>query len=155
MFPWLCNSRQSGVFSVLSRVAPRPHPLSPNSLPGNSYKHLNDARVGMGHLTSTCSKMTSRVSPNSRALFFRMSDQGFIEETEAHLQAVLGERKLRKVSSLRELWSVLLWREDLCVILAVWNCGSSVLRSVARRRLVETENPSACEMVDCKCVNER
>jgi hypothetical protein len=26
----------------------------------------------------------------------------------------------------------------------------SVLRSVARRQLVETENPSACAMVECK-----
>jgi hypothetical protein len=43
----------------------------------------------------------------------------------------------------REFWRVLLWREDLCVIIGVWDSYSLCVESVARRRLVEIENPSA------------
>jgi hypothetical protein len=40
-------------------------------LPGNSYKHLDDARVGKGHVT------TSTVTQQLKS-FSRMLDQGFI-----------------------------------------------------------------------------
>jgi hypothetical protein len=106
------------------------HLASPRLLPGNSCKHLDDARMGTGHVTA------SAVGKS----FFRVSDQGFIGETEARLQAVL---EYFSVSSRLELW-----REDLCVIIGAWDCGSSLLRSVVRRRLVETGNPSACATVN-------
>jgi hypothetical protein len=61
---------------------------SPHLLPGNSYKHFDHARVGKGHVTA--SAVTSRVS-----------DQGFIRETEARLQGVFGSRQPRKVRSWR------------------------------------------------------
>jgi hypothetical protein len=101
---------------------------SPCLLPGNGYKHLNNARVERGYVPRP-------QWPNNRraALFSRVSDQRFIGETEARLQAVLGGRQPLKetsceqlsvewennsgsensavqVSSRRELWRVLLWR---------------------------------------------
>jgi hypothetical protein len=84
------------VFSLyraeLRRVVPPPTPriASSRSLPGNSYKHLGDARVGMGHMTE--SAVMSRVSIvlHNRSTFgrsvSRVSDQGFIGETEVRLQ---------------------------------------------------------------------
>jgi hypothetical protein len=48
-----------------------------------------------------------------------------------------------------DLWRVLLWIEDLCVIFGVWDCYSCASRLVARRRLVERQNPSACATVNC------
>jgi hypothetical protein len=79
MLPRLRNSRQSGVFSVPCWAEPKwaeesrtdpsrervaicvasPHLV----LPGNSYKHLDDARVGKGHVTAQA--VTSRVSNNN------------------------------------------------------------------------------------------
>jgi hypothetical protein len=41
-------------------------------------------------------------------------------------------------------------RTDLCVEFGVWDCYNSWLGSVAKRRQVETENPSACTTVNCK-----
>jgi hypothetical protein len=94
---------------------------------------------------------------NRKAMFFRVSDQGFIGGIEARLWVVLGqflvggscarfvveedfmwtvfswvkennrgsENSAVQVSSRRELWRMLLWRqEDLCVIFGVWDCGS-------------------------------
>jgi hypothetical protein len=60
-FPRLRNIRRSGVFSVPSRAEPWQvaHRLasrriaSPRLLPGNSYKHLDNARVGKGHVTAS------------------------------------------------------------------------------------------------------
>jgi hypothetical protein len=50
---------------------------SPRLLPGNSYKHLDDARVGKGHVTA--SAVTSSVSSDETIkAFSRMSDSGFI-----------------------------------------------------------------------------
>jgi hypothetical protein len=46
-------------------------------LPGNSYKHLDDARVGKGHATIEA--------------FSHMSDQGFIGETEASSGGVISQ----------------------------------------------------------------
>jgi hypothetical protein len=52
----LCRAEPSR--PVMSRASPRI--ASPRLLPGNSYKHLDDARVGKGHVTA--SAVTSRVS---------------------------------------------------------------------------------------------
>jgi hypothetical protein len=61
------------------------------------------------------------------------------------------ENSAFQVSSRRELWRMLLWREDLCVIFGVWDCGIFfVLRSVARRRVVKTGNPSTSATVNWK-----
>jgi hypothetical protein len=44
-----------------------------NVLPNNSYKHLDDARVGKGHVTAPA--VTSRVSNDTTMkAFYRMSD---------------------------------------------------------------------------------
>jgi hypothetical protein len=51
---------------------------SPRLLPGNSYKHLDDARVGKGHVTA--SAVTQQLK---RFLCIR---QGFIGEIEARLR---------------------------------------------------------------------
>jgi hypothetical protein len=49
----------------------------PRFLPGNSYKHLDDARVEKGHVTA--SAVTSLVSSDvTIKAFSRMSDPGFI-----------------------------------------------------------------------------
>jgi hypothetical protein len=34
------------------------------------------------------------------------------------------ENSAVQISSRRELWRMLLWRENLCVIFGVWDCGS-------------------------------
>jgi hypothetical protein len=69
--------------AVSCRVAPR-H-ATPRLLISDSSKHLDDARVGRGHVTSAWRN-------NRRALFFRVSDQVLIGETEARLRVVLGGR---------------------------------------------------------------
>jgi hypothetical protein len=50
--PRLRNSRRRGVFSVPSRVVTN-RLASRRLLPGNSYTHLDDARVGRGHVTAS------------------------------------------------------------------------------------------------------
>jgi hypothetical protein len=83
-------------FSVPSRALPfrdMSHLASPHSLPGNSYKHLDDTRVGTGHVTA-CSEVMSAFPQwrnNRRTLFSHVSDQGFIGETEAHVRVVFSE----------------------------------------------------------------
>jgi hypothetical protein len=63
---------------------------SPRLLPGNSYKHLDDARMGKGHLTATA--VTSHVSSDATIeAVSHMSDQGFIGETEASSGVFIGE----------------------------------------------------------------
>jgi hypothetical protein len=54
---------------------------------GNRCKCLDraTARMGRGHVISEFRR-------DARTVFFRVSDQGFIGETEAHLQVVLGGR---------------------------------------------------------------
>jgi hypothetical protein len=86
--PRLRNSRQSGVFSVSghdeSRIA------SPCLLPGISYKHLDDAKVGKCHVIVPA--VMSRVSTVMQQLkHSRMSDQGFIGDTEASSGGVISE----------------------------------------------------------------
>jgi hypothetical protein len=57
-----------------SRVTYRvesPRLASPRLLPGNSYKHLDDARVGKGHVTA--SAVTSRVFPHVRSKVYKSS----------------------------------------------------------------------------------
>jgi hypothetical protein len=74
---------------VTSRIA------LPRLLPGKSYKHLDNERVGKDHVNA--SAVTSRVSSDATfEAFSRMSDQGFIGETEASSGVVIGEltRKL-------------------------------------------------------------
>jgi hypothetical protein len=77
----LRNSRRSGVFSVPCRAEPNravnESLIASNRLasllPGNSYKHLDDARVGKGHVTA--SAVTSRVCSDAKIKgFSRMSD---------------------------------------------------------------------------------
>jgi hypothetical protein len=64
---------------------------------------------------------------------------------------VLSDRVAREFSVGDSHGKFVVWR--LCMWLEVI---VYMLRSVARRRLVETENPSACAMVNCKlCVNQR
>jgi hypothetical protein len=60
-------------------------------LPGNSYKTLDDSRVWKGHVTALA--FTSRISTVTQQLklLFRMSDQGFVGETEASSGGVIGE----------------------------------------------------------------
>jgi hypothetical protein len=78
--------------AVTSRASPRI--ASPRLLPGNSYKHLDDARVGRGHVTASAMTHVFQQWPkNWRTVgrsVFRLSDQGFIGETEARLQGDLG-----------------------------------------------------------------
>jgi hypothetical protein len=56
------------------------------------------------------------------------------------------ENSAVQVTYRRELWRVLLWREDLCVIQYL-KCE---IVTVAGKRLVETRNPNACATVNCK-----
>jgi hypothetical protein len=85
----------------------------------------------------------------------RVSDQGFIGETEARLRVILGSRQLRMVRSWRRADRVN-WRLDVCysaVTFRVWLSKTlivCVLRAVARKRLVETENLSACAKANWK-----
>jgi hypothetical protein len=110
---------------------------SPRLLPGNSYKHLDDARVGRGHVTA--SAVTSHVSTVTQQLkrflrvrarvyrrdwsSFRRSSQWEIAVSSwLEIAVVLGSREPRKVRSEDEeltcdwkdwfmcnFWSVRLW----------------------------------------------
>jgi hypothetical protein len=90
------------------------------------------------------------------AVFFRVPDPGFIGETEVRFTVSLesywsSHRSEFSVSSWCELWRVLLWIEGLIYVqhLECETMVVSVLRSVARRRLVEKEDLSACPTVNC------
>jgi hypothetical protein len=78
----------------------------------------------------------------------RVSDQGFIGKTEARCESVLDERQLWKVRNWRRAdhvnWRLYVWRLRCETVVA------SVLRAVAGRWLVETENANACATVCCK-----
>jgi hypothetical protein len=117
--------------------------VSPPLLPGNSYKHLDEARVGNGHMTA--SAVPSRVSSDAIKAFSHLSDAGFIGVRSSSYQPVLrSSRELLIADSRgRLLVKMTKWRvnrrTDLCVIIEVWNCYSCVLRAVAGKRLVETE----------------
>jgi hypothetical protein len=112
-------------------------------LPGNSYKHLDDARVGKGHVTA--SAVTSRVRSDATIkAFFRKSDQGFIGVRSRSDQLVLessrefsvADSRGRSVAKIKN-WRVIR-RTDSCVIFGVWNCYSCVLRAVASKRLMKS-----------------
>jgi hypothetical protein len=76
--------------AVFSPCCAEPSRASPRLLPGNSHKHLDDARAGKDHVTA--SPVTSRVRRNATIeAFSRMSDQGFIGETEDSSGVVVGE----------------------------------------------------------------
>jgi hypothetical protein len=144
---------------VLCRITPRTllRSAEVNMFPllGDKGKRLDCARVGRGHVTSAVSQWRhATVEALLEAVFFRVSDRGFIEETEVHLERVLGRRQPREVRSRRRpehvnwrlMWAVVswvtennsgsdnsavqvtswreLWREDFCVIFGVWDCGS-------------------------------
>jgi hypothetical protein len=59
------------------------------------------------------------------------------------------------VSYQRDLGTVLLLREELRGVLQECKTYSGASTSVAGKRLVWTENPSACATVDLTGVNER
>jgi hypothetical protein len=135
-----------------------------------------------GHVTSVPQRRHATIEALLEVAFFRLSDRGFIGETEARLrsQFSVGDSSGRFVveedlnmwiedfvwavvsrvgmnnssSSIQEvgLWKVYVWIEVL-IYVQYLECETvvvSVLRSVARRRLVETGNPSACATVCCK-----
>jgi hypothetical protein len=79
---------------VTSRALPRI--ASPRLLPGNSYKHLDDPRVGSRERVS---------SDATTEAFSRMSDQGFIGETEAS-----SGNSYQSVLDWRQEWNVRSWR---------------------------------------------
>jgi hypothetical protein len=95
---WLRNSRRSDVFSV-------PCPAVPSravneslitlprlaSLPGNSYKHLDDARVGKGRVTA--SAVMSRVNSDATKCFPSCQIQGFIGVRSNSSRRVLNSSK--------------------------------------------------------------
>jgi hypothetical protein len=78
---------------------------SPRLLPGNSYKHLDNARVGKGHVTA--SAVTSLVSSDTTIkAFTRMSDPRVYRSSQEQLSArsqefsrVIGSRQPRKIIS--------------------------------------------------------
>jgi hypothetical protein len=72
---------------IASQRVTSPCIASPRLLPGNSYKHLDDT------IASAVTQQLKR--------FSRMSDQGFIGETEARLRGVLDGR---------QPWMVRNWR---------------------------------------------
>jgi hypothetical protein len=84
-----------------------------------------------------------------------VSDQGFIGETEARLRVSSREQTAAEGSELGKSRSCEL-RLYVCysaVTCGVWLSKTiivCVLKAVARRRLVETENPSACATVNWK-----
>jgi hypothetical protein len=136
---------------------------SPRLLPGNSYKHLDDARVGKGHVTA--SAVTSPVSTVTQQLKHRWKERfprvrsgvywrdwdSFMSEFlvgGSHVRFVVGE-------------DLIVWIEDFkCDVktLCVLQCSNNwsvwlivcVLRAVARRQLVKMKNPTACATVCCK-----
>jgi hypothetical protein len=69
--------------TVTSRASPR--------LVCCRYKHLDDARVGRGHVTLQQWRHAFQQWRNNWSVS-RASDQGFIGETEARLQALLDGR---------------------------------------------------------------
>jgi hypothetical protein len=75
-----CRAEQSRTDPSRERVAIRvasPHLV----LPGNSYKHLDDARVGKGHVTVPA--VTSPVSNDTTMkAFSRMSDPRFYRSSQ-------------------------------------------------------------------------
>jgi hypothetical protein len=78
---------------------------SPRLLPGNSYKHLDNARVGKGHVN------TSRVSSDGTIkVLSRMLDQGFIGVRSRSDQSVLDSRQPRKVHKWRRRSDRVNWR---------------------------------------------
>jgi hypothetical protein len=73
------------------------HIASPHLLPGNSYKHLDDARVGKGHVTASAVTKQLKRFPRVRSRIYRRDKLVY--------ESVLGSRQLRKFRS---------WRSD-CV----------------------------------------
>jgi hypothetical protein len=92
-------------------------------------------------VTSACSAVTQQ----QKSSVFPVSDQGYIGETEAHLQVILAYFSARGSRGFCEERIYVSYLE--CETVTVY-----VLRSVARRRLVETGNPSACATVNCRSV---
>jgi hypothetical protein len=88
---------------VPSQATPRL--ASPCLLLRDNCKRLDRATVRRGHVISAVSAMKSRNS--RRAVFFRVSDRGFVGETEARLQGVLGGRQPRKIRSWRRFGRVI------------------------------------------------
>jgi hypothetical protein len=87
-----------------------------------------------------------------------VSDQRFIGETEARLRVVLRRKRHAVVSCEEKSCKSTSVKWTLCVLSCSGigsvrfreTCIIPVLRSVARRRLVGTGNPSACATVNCK-----
>jgi hypothetical protein len=121
---------------------------SPHLLPGNSYKHLDDTRVGKGHVTTSAVTQQLKCFPLVRSRVYRRDWSQFWRS----YQWVLNGRQPWKVRNWRradlENWRLYVWhlKSETVVV--------CVLRSVARRWLVERENPSACATVNWKvCIS--
>jgi hypothetical protein len=132
---------------------------SPRLFPGNSYKHLDDARVGKGHVTT--SAVTSRVSavtqqlkrfPRVRSRVYRRDWSSFTSQcsiADNRGWFVVGDDLIVWIEDLRCEWKTFF----VCSIWSVWFNETviiPVLRSVAGKRLVETGSACACATVCCK-----
>jgi hypothetical protein len=80
----------------------------PRLLPGNSYKHLDDARVGRVTWPRLQWRHAFQQRRNNWSVS-RVSDQGFIGETEARLR-VSSWWEIAGVLDGRQLWNVRSWR---------------------------------------------
>jgi hypothetical protein len=141
---------------------------SPHFMPGNSYKHSDDARLRKGHVTA--SSVTSRVRqwlnnwssvgrsvfPHVRSRVYRRDwssftshfsmgdcissrwDTAAVSSSVASCEQSSSEDFVCAICS--NIWSV--WFRKTLIVFG--------LSAVAKRRLVETENPSACATVCCK-----
>jgi hypothetical protein len=122
--------------------------LLPHLLPGNSYKHLDDARVGMGQVTA--SAVTSCIStvtqqlkhfPRVRSRVYRRDWSSFTSQFSTGDNRgwfVVGEELIVWIEDFKCEWKTFF----VCNILSVWFNGTVIIpvsRSVAGKQLVETE----------------
>jgi hypothetical protein len=165
MLPRLRDSR-SGVFSEPSSVAHRvtpPRLVCCQATAINTWMMQEWGRVTWPHRQWHHAFQQGRNNWRVSCV----SDQGFIGEIEASSGGVISQFSMGDNHG----WFVvgeelIVWIEDfkcewktffVCNIWSVWFNETviiPVLRSVARRRLVETENPSACATVNWKvCIS--
>jgi hypothetical protein len=144
MFPWLRNSRRSGVFSALCRVTlwTLLQSAEVNMFPllGDRGKRLDCARVGRGHVTfAVLQWRQATVEALLEAVFFHVFNRGFIAETEVRLQRVLGGRSVVEDD-------LNVWIEDLYEQLSVeWE------RKIAGVRILQFKLVLGVSCEECFC----